>query len=215
MSVADGRNHVPCCVQEGIPDICQDVCQGEYTPITDNIKTMVSCSPYTEQTLACIVEGIGNKYLIILSTDSESRQNEKNEKDAVKTDPAEPSSALTVMVHRLDNETFVLIMFFTCSRDSAQSTGRRSGGGQQQFQNFDHVEQTVGQFGFGQRVCGQRDDAPVVRRHENVVGKRRQQPVRCHAAQHSSQGNVQEHDSTWGVGYCYRRQVTVKRNEIQ
>ncbi|XP_060866861.1 Ig-like and fibronectin type-III domain-containing protein 1 [Metopolophium dirhodum] len=56
--MADGRNHVPCCVQEGIPDICQDVCQGEYTPITDNIKTMVSCSPYTEQTLACIVEGI-------------------------------------------------------------------------------------------------------------------------------------------------------------
>ncbi|XP_050529397.1 Ig-like and fibronectin type-III domain-containing protein 1 isoform X2 [Daktulosphaira vitifoliae] len=56
--MADGRNHVPCCIQEGIPDICQDVCQGEYTPITDNIKTMVSCSPYTEQTLACIVEGI-------------------------------------------------------------------------------------------------------------------------------------------------------------
>lgn len=66
--VVDGRNHVPCCVQEGIPDICQDVCQGEYTPITDNIKTMVSCSPYTEQTLACIVDGIGNKYNTILST---------------------------------------------------------------------------------------------------------------------------------------------------
>jgi len=60
--VIDGRNHVPCCIQEGIPDICQDVCQGEYTPITDNIKTMVSCSPYTEQTLACIVEGIGKHY---------------------------------------------------------------------------------------------------------------------------------------------------------
>ncbi|XP_065215789.1 Ig-like and fibronectin type-III domain-containing protein 1 isoform X2 [Planococcus citri] len=56
--MADGRNHVPCCVQEGVPDICQDVCRGEYTMITDNIKTHFSCSAYTEQTLACIVEGI-------------------------------------------------------------------------------------------------------------------------------------------------------------
>lgn len=54
----DGRNHVPCCIQEGVPDICQDVCRGEYTIITDNIKTHFSCSAYTEQTLACIVEGI-------------------------------------------------------------------------------------------------------------------------------------------------------------
>jgi hypothetical protein len=56
---ADGRNHVPCCIQEGVPDICQDVCRGEYTVITDNIKTHFSCSAYTEETLACIVEGIG------------------------------------------------------------------------------------------------------------------------------------------------------------
>lgn len=55
---SDHRNHVPCCVQEGVPDICQDVCRGEYTVITDNIKTHFSCSAYTEQTLACIVEGI-------------------------------------------------------------------------------------------------------------------------------------------------------------
>jgi hypothetical protein len=58
--MADGRNHVPCCIQERVPDICQDVCRGEYTAITDNIKTHFSCSSYTEQTLACIVEGIGN-----------------------------------------------------------------------------------------------------------------------------------------------------------
>ncbi|CAH0563601.1 unnamed protein product [Brassicogethes aeneus] len=56
--MADGRNHVPCCIQERVPDICQDVCRGEYTAITDNIKTHFSCSAYTEQTLACIVEGI-------------------------------------------------------------------------------------------------------------------------------------------------------------
>ncbi|XP_045478484.1 Ig-like and fibronectin type-III domain-containing protein 2 [Harmonia axyridis] len=56
--MADGRNHVPCCIQERVPDICQDVCRGTYTEITDNIKTHFSCSAYTEQTLACIVEGI-------------------------------------------------------------------------------------------------------------------------------------------------------------
>ncbi|KDR18237.1 Ig-like and fibronectin type-III domain-containing protein 1 [Zootermopsis nevadensis] len=56
--MADGRNHVPCCIQEAVPDICQDVCRGEYTVITDNIKTHFSCSAYTEQTLSCIVEGI-------------------------------------------------------------------------------------------------------------------------------------------------------------
>lgn len=60
------RNHVPCCIEEGVPDICQDVCRGEYTMITDNIKTHFSCSAYTEQTLACIVEGIG-KLLIFIS----------------------------------------------------------------------------------------------------------------------------------------------------
>ncbi|XP_025837036.1 Ig-like and fibronectin type-III domain-containing protein 1 [Agrilus planipennis] len=56
--MADGRNHIPCCIQERVPDICQDVCRGEYTAITDNIKSHFSCSAYTEQTLACIVEGI-------------------------------------------------------------------------------------------------------------------------------------------------------------
>mgnify|MGYP005984910857 CR=1 FL=1 len=65
--MADGRNHVPCCIQERVPDICQDVCRGEYTAITDNIKTHFSCSSYTEQTLACIVEGIGES---IDNTDS-------------------------------------------------------------------------------------------------------------------------------------------------
>ncbi|CAH2043160.1 unnamed protein product, partial [Iphiclides podalirius] len=56
--MADGRNHVPCCVQEHVPDICQDVCRGEFTPVTDNIKTHYSCATYMEKTLACIVEGI-------------------------------------------------------------------------------------------------------------------------------------------------------------
>ncbi|XP_044737933.1 Ig-like and fibronectin type-III domain-containing protein 1 isoform X2 [Chrysoperla carnea] len=56
--MADYRNHVPCCQEQNIPDLCQDVCRGEYTMITDNIKTHFSCSAYTEQTLTCIATGI-------------------------------------------------------------------------------------------------------------------------------------------------------------
>lgn len=56
--MADGRNHVPCCAKQRVPDICQDVCRGEYTVITDNIKTHFSCAAYTEPTLACIAEGV-------------------------------------------------------------------------------------------------------------------------------------------------------------
>ena len=57
--ITDGRNHVPCCVNEGVPDVCQDICRGEYTIPTDDIRTHVSCSEYTEPTLACIAVGIG------------------------------------------------------------------------------------------------------------------------------------------------------------
>lgn len=59
----DGTNHVPCCVEEGVPDICQDICRGEYSIPTDDIRTHVSCSAYTEQTLACIAEGIGTLFM--------------------------------------------------------------------------------------------------------------------------------------------------------
>lgn len=65
--MADGRNHVPCCIKEKVPDICTDICRGEYTVITDNIKTHFSCSSYTEQTLACIVEGIGKVFIFHVS----------------------------------------------------------------------------------------------------------------------------------------------------
>jgi len=56
--MADGRNHMPCCLEAGIPEFCSDLCRGEYTLQTDNIKTMFSCSAYTDATLACIAAGI-------------------------------------------------------------------------------------------------------------------------------------------------------------
>lgn len=56
--MADHRNHVDCCEREAIPDICQDLCRGEYTLQKDSIQSHFSCTAYTERTLMCISEGI-------------------------------------------------------------------------------------------------------------------------------------------------------------
>ncbi|XP_002074396.3 Ig-like and fibronectin type-III domain-containing protein 2 isoform X1 [Drosophila willistoni] len=56
--MADGRNHVPCCVEKQIPDLCQDMCRGEYTPFTDKLKTRVSCVQHTLSGLKCILKGV-------------------------------------------------------------------------------------------------------------------------------------------------------------
>lgn len=56
--MADGRNHVPCCVEKQIPDLCQDMCRGEYTPFTDKLRTRVSCVQHTLSGLQCILKGV-------------------------------------------------------------------------------------------------------------------------------------------------------------
>lgn len=56
--MADGRNHQPCCVKADVPDICQDMCMGEYSPYTDLAKSRVSCVKHTVPTLKCILQGI-------------------------------------------------------------------------------------------------------------------------------------------------------------
>jgi hypothetical protein len=56
--MADGRNHVPCCESRKVPDICQDICHGDYTPFNDKLKSRISCSQYTIPSLECILEGV-------------------------------------------------------------------------------------------------------------------------------------------------------------
>ncbi|GAB0093957.1 Fibronectin type-III domain-containing protein [Sergentomyia squamirostris] len=56
--MADGRNHMPCCEKKGVPDLCQDMCRGEYTPFTDYLKSRVSCAAHTLPALQCILVGI-------------------------------------------------------------------------------------------------------------------------------------------------------------
>lgn len=56
--MADGRNHMPCCARKNIPDLCQDMCRGDYTPFTDYLKSRISCAAHTIPGLECILEGI-------------------------------------------------------------------------------------------------------------------------------------------------------------
>ena len=56
--MADGRDHMPCCFDSGIPEACMPMCRGEVRLATDNIKTMFSCTSYTEPILACVSSGI-------------------------------------------------------------------------------------------------------------------------------------------------------------
>lgn len=55
----DGRDHEGCCIKERVPDICRDLCRGEYTTVTDNVKTHFSCPSHIERTLSCIADGVG------------------------------------------------------------------------------------------------------------------------------------------------------------
>lgn len=58
--MADGRNHLPCCEEKNIPDLCQDMCVGNYTPFTNYVRSRVSCVAYTVPALKCILDGVQN-----------------------------------------------------------------------------------------------------------------------------------------------------------
>jgi len=58
--MADSRDHTPCCERKQIPDLCRDMCRGEYTPFTDYLKSRISCAAHTIPGLECILEGIQN-----------------------------------------------------------------------------------------------------------------------------------------------------------
>lgn len=54
--LADGRNHLPCCRRQNVPDVCLPSCVGNYnlTRVVDNIL----CLQYAAPILSCIAEGI-------------------------------------------------------------------------------------------------------------------------------------------------------------
>ena len=75
--MADGRDHLPCCLDQGIPEVCSDLCRGEYTVQQDNIKSLFSCSSYTAPTLACIAVGVGRVQSVVNGEKSVVQQNIK------------------------------------------------------------------------------------------------------------------------------------------
>ena len=56
--MADGRDHQPCCAAAGVPPACRDMCRGEYTVVTDHLRSQFDCSRHLRPTLACISEGL-------------------------------------------------------------------------------------------------------------------------------------------------------------
>ncbi|XP_064458219.1 Ig-like and fibronectin type-III domain-containing protein 1 [Ornithodoros turicata] len=54
--LTDGRNHMPCCVDQKIPETCRAVCVGDYSLST--VAEHYTCMDYTMTTLACIANGV-------------------------------------------------------------------------------------------------------------------------------------------------------------
>uniref|UniRef100_A0A4D5RKC4 Putative neural cell adhesion molecule l1 n=1 Tax=Ixodes scapularis TaxID=6945 RepID=A0A4D5RKC4_IXOSC len=54
--LTDGRNHMPCCEAQNIPEICRSVCIGDYSLST--VTEHYTCMDYTMTTLACIANGV-------------------------------------------------------------------------------------------------------------------------------------------------------------
>ena len=55
--MVDGRDHMPCCMDAGIPEAYTPMCRGERQIQTDHIKTMFSCAEYAQPILACVIAG--------------------------------------------------------------------------------------------------------------------------------------------------------------
>jgi len=56
--LGDGRDHLPCCVDAGIPEMCSDLCKGEFNTKTGSIKITSTCREFVQPTLSCIATGI-------------------------------------------------------------------------------------------------------------------------------------------------------------
>lgn len=54
--LTDGRDHMPCCIRQNIPEFCRSVCRGDYQQLT--VLQHYSCSKFALPTLACISEGL-------------------------------------------------------------------------------------------------------------------------------------------------------------
>ncbi|XP_037084356.1 Ig-like and fibronectin type-III domain-containing protein 1 [Pollicipes pollicipes] len=56
--MADGRNHLPCCQEQGVPPMCSGFCVGQYTPQTDSIRQHFSCATFSQIMVNCVAQGL-------------------------------------------------------------------------------------------------------------------------------------------------------------
>ena len=55
--LADGRNHAPCCLASGVPELCTDLCTGGLmTSVTASLVTQ--CHKYSTPILTCVAAGV-------------------------------------------------------------------------------------------------------------------------------------------------------------
>ena len=68
--LADGRDHAPCCLDSGVPELCADFCSGDLAPsnLTSTSTSLVAqCAPYTRQVVGCVAIGNNNNIHITVS----------------------------------------------------------------------------------------------------------------------------------------------------
>ena len=54
--ISDGRNHLPCCKRQNVPQLCQPSCTGKYTLV--KALDHAICHEHSKTVLFCIAEGI-------------------------------------------------------------------------------------------------------------------------------------------------------------
>ena len=60
--LADGRDHAPCCLDSGVPELCADFCSGDLAPsnltsTSTSTSLVAQCAPYTRQVVGCVAIG--------------------------------------------------------------------------------------------------------------------------------------------------------------
>ncbi|XP_037079709.1 Ig-like and fibronectin type-III domain-containing protein 1 isoform X2 [Pollicipes pollicipes] len=55
---ADGRNHLPCCEDQGVPDMCTHICRGQHFLQKVTIRDYFSCHAFANDIINCISRGI-------------------------------------------------------------------------------------------------------------------------------------------------------------
>lgn len=54
--ISDGRNHLPCCQRQNVPQLCQPACVGKYS--LEKALDHAICHDHSKTVLFCIADGL-------------------------------------------------------------------------------------------------------------------------------------------------------------